>query len=189
MNRSAILVVLGLAVVAAGVVFSVSRTHSEGPGNAAVVAPTAPQMPQQPSQGPVAAPVENERTATDPAGGPAQTPGAADPAPVRRRITLYERDTVRELIKLHVDSGRIGNGEGISSLSEPAWPVDEDSMFLKYGSFDKARTQAELASIQAILDWQSEGPFEDKTLELMPLPLMRAFELEREWLIQRVQDM
>lgn len=189
MNRSLLLIVLGAALVA-GIAFRAFRTGPETSPGSAAPATEGQEQPKPPGPASVEAP-EGDRAPTAPADSAATAATARADAPsTRRPITLYERDTVRELIKLHVDDGgREDKGELGSSLPEPAWPVDEDSLFLKYGSFDKERIQRELSSTQAILDWQSEGPFEDKAAELLPPPLLRAFELEREWLIQRLQDM
>ncbi len=191
MNRAALVLLVG-AALAVGIV--AYRSRGGGPDTSSAPAAT---RPADDAPSPYQARGSLESTAADAstdglratvssAGTPA---GSADGPPARRPITLYERDTVRELIKLHAG---LETPQGVvldSNLPDPAWPVDDDSLFLKYGSFDKARTQAELASIQAILDWQNDGPFEDKHLEILPPALLRAFELEREWLAQRVQNM
>jgi hypothetical protein len=49
-----------------------------------------------------------------------------------------------------------------------------------------ATLQQEHASRRAILKWQSEGPFEDKTLEILPGEQRRVMEIELEWLEQRI---
>lgn len=189
MNRPVLLVLAGTALLAAGAYYA-SRTARNAPADTPRSVSEGPQLPKTPPAGPPDAPAPVQ-PAESPAASASAPPasGRTDAPLTRRPVTLYERDTVRELIKLHADSGQGEKGERDANLPEPAWPVDDDSLFLKYGSLDKARTQEALTSTQAILDWQSDGPFEDKSLELMPPALLRAFELEREWLIQRLQDM
>ncbi len=190
MNRPAILVLFGAAIAVGVFAYRSARGPAPAPSEASPSLPADAKAPAPGQSGP-----EQASAPSPAAGAAASVPAQADAegrtdAPLTRRpVTLYERDTVRELIKLHAESGLGDKGELDSSLPEPAWPVDDDSLFVKYGSFNKARIQEALVSTQAILDWQNEGPFEDKTMELLPPPLLRAFELEREWLIQRLQDM
>jgi hypothetical protein len=106
-----------------------------------------------------------------------------------RRVTEAEKASVRDLIKQHpvLEPPEGVHVEARASVATP-WPVDDDSLFLKHGGRDRAGLEAECVSIQAILDWQGSGPFESKESDLMPPGMLHAFEVELEWLRQRLQE-
>lgn len=114
---------------------------------------------------------------------------AAGETPARRKVTEAEKESVRELMKLHNTVAQ-GQGEAaVSSVPSEIPGTDGDSLFLKYGSFDRTQITNELESLEAILVWQNEGPFESKELEILSPELVRTFEIEIEWLRERLAEM
>jgi hypothetical protein len=106
-----------------------------------------------------------------------------------RQVSESEKALVRGLIKQHpVIEPPEGVGVEATATIPTPWPIDDDSLYLEHGSRDRAGLEAERASIQAILDWQRNGPFEDKASELMPPGMLHAFEVELEWLRERLQE-
>jgi len=101
----------------------------------------------------------------------------------RREASEIEKLSVRELVKLHVPTPDDGNA--LDELSIPQG-YDADSLAIKYGSMDVAQLQQAHASVRAILDWQSRGPFTDKANEILPGEIQRGMEIELEWLEQTI---
>lgn len=100
-----------------------------------------------------------------------------------REASELEKVAVRDLVKLHVPTPE--NGVAYDG-SKPPPGYDADSLMIKYGSMDVAQLQEAHASVRAILDWQSRGPFVDKTAETLPNEIQRGMELELEWLEQTI---
>jgi hypothetical protein len=100
-----------------------------------------------------------------------------------REATPLEKQSVRELVKLHVPEPEGGIADTVPGVPQG---YDQDSLMLKYGSYDVRQLQEAHASVRAILDWQGNGPFTEKSAELLPGDLLRGMEIEREWLEQTI---
>lgn len=100
-----------------------------------------------------------------------------------REATEMEKLAVRDLVKMHVPTPENGvTNDG----TQPPPGYDADSLMIKYGSFDVAQLQEAHTSVRAILDWQSRGPFTDKSAEMLPGEIRRGMEIELEWLEQTI---
>ncbi len=100
-----------------------------------------------------------------------------------REATELEKLAVRDLVKMHVPTPENGVTHD-GGQTPPGY--DADSLMIKYGSMDVAQLQEAHASVRAILDWQSRGPFTDKSAELLPGEIQRGMEIELEWLEQTI---
>lgn len=194
MSKSLILAIVGLGLAAGGYVL-LSKSSSETGGGATPQAKERPKEPTPADNGLRApAPDANANAA---AGANATGEGDRKAAATtlegvtgvagfllpEREVTPLEKLSIRELGKLHRDAG--GDSGVVDPFERPAG-TDPDSLELKFGAMDVATLQQEHASRRAILKWQSEGPFEDKTLEILPAEQRRVMEIELEWLEQRI---
>ncbi|MCC7014349.1 MAG: hypothetical protein IT454_17450 [Planctomycetes bacterium] len=173
------------AAVAAGGAYWLTR----GPQTGQAAQSVGPQGPKDaPRTSEPLTPVAPERTPTT--DEPATTNGAASVAArdgdrkeagaVLRKANEQDKELVRSLMKMHA---MVDKDTSIkSSLDAPIPGTDDDSFFLKYGSFTRPQLEESLESLQAILVWQDEGPFENKAIEVLPPELVRSFELEIDWL-------
>jgi hypothetical protein len=190
MSKSLLLAILGLGLAAGGY-FLLSKSPSDSGGGATPQAKERPAESAATTEG-LRAPAADATTAANAAAGgdrkAAQTTlegvtGVAGFLLPEREINGIEKQSVRDLVKLHRDAG--GDGRIADPLERPPG-TDADSLEIKFGSMDVATLQQEHASRRAILKWQSEGPFEDKTLEILPGEQLRVMEIEMEWLEQRI---
>jgi hypothetical protein len=192
MSKSLILAIVGLGLAAGGYVL-LSKSSSGAGGGATPQAKEQPNEPAPADNGLRAlAPDANAKTGTNATGesdrkaatttleGVTGVTGFLLP---EREVTPLEKLSIRELGKLHRDAG--GDGGIVDPLERPPG-TDADSLEVKFGAMDVATLQQEHASRRAILKWQSEGPFEDKTLEILPGEQRRVMEIELEWLEQRI---
>jgi len=100
-----------------------------------------------------------------------------------REASELEKLAVRDLVKMHVPKPE----DGVTNDGSQVPPgYDADSLMIKYGSMDVAQLQEAHSSVRAILDWQSRGPFTDKSAELLPHEIQRGMEIELEWLEQTI---
>jgi len=99
-----------------------------------------------------------------------------------RPLTEADRQTVRELVKQLRSQADDSAESSAGAAVESAWPTDDDSLFLKYGSFTRGAVDDVIASWQAILDWQRDGPFENKASEVLPESALLALQTELDWL-------
>jgi len=125
----------------------------------------------------------SERTATPASTDPAAGAPGARTAVSLAQLTDYRR-LAAELLKLHsVDGGDELNAQAA------AWPVDSDSLLAKYAALDKAGVAKVHADIHGLIEWQGQGPFENKQAELLPYRVMLALETERDWLQVRLGEL
>ncbi|NUP96943.1 MAG: hypothetical protein HUU28_12355 [Planctomycetaceae bacterium] len=192
MSKSLLLAILGLGLAAGGY-FLLSKSPSDSGGGATPQAKERPAESAATTEG-LRAPAADATTAANANASAvgdrqaAQTTlegvtGVAGFLLPEREINGIEKQSVRDLVKLHRDAG--GDGRIADPLERPPG-TDADSLEIKFGSMDVATLQQEHASRRAILKWQSEGPFEDKTLEILPGEQLRVMEIEMEWLEQRI---
>ena len=152
------------------------RARAQAQDGGTLLAPTS-EVPQAPAKTETA-----ERTAADEVKLEGVSGVRGKLLPMREASEL-EKLAVRDLVKMHVprpDDGVVSDG------SQPPPGYDADSLMIKYGSMDVAQLQEAHASVRAILDWQSRGPFVDKTAETLPNEIQRGMELELEWLEQTI---
>ena len=192
MSKPLILAIVGLGLAAGGY-FLVSKQASEAGGGAT---PRAREQAKEP------APADNGLRALAPdakAADASNATGSSDRKAAtttlegvtgvagfllpERDITPIEMQSVRELVKL---DRAAGGDDGIADPSARPAGTDADSLEVKFGAMDVATLQQEHATRRAILKWQANGPFEDKSLELLPTEQLRALEIELEWLEQRI---
>jgi len=178
--------VLVVAVLAAGgIAYWTTRKGASGAALESTAETVSRSAPDQP---PAEGRVGGERTdASEPAHEAAQAEPAAervDPG-ARRKVTEDEKEAIRELMRVHQKQTGGANADEMSA--DAAVPsivpgTDPDSLFLKYGSMSEDDKRESLVSLRAILDWQDQGPFEDKSIELLAPEFRLAFEREIEWL-------
>jgi len=152
------------------------RVRAQGGGGETLNAPTS-DAPK-----PAVASEAPERTAADEVKleGVAGVQGKLLPM---REANELEKSAVRDLVKMHVPTPENGDAND-GSAAPPGY--DADSLMIRYGSMDVAQLQEAHASVRAILDWQSRGPFQDKLAETLPGEIRRGMEIELEWLEQTI---
>lgn len=184
-TRPFLLLLAAALVAAVGAGFWLLRTPSEQGGAAnSVVGDASVRQPGSQAENAdlevVAPPTDIESRHATSLGPQAITEAPKVLPP--RKVTESEKDTVRELIK-QFSAAPAPDADPFAPQSEvEAWPTDDDSLFLKYGGFQGPAADEAIASLQAILDWQRDGPFENKVAEVLPEPIVRALEAELEWL-------
>jgi len=152
------------------------RVRAQGGGGETLSAPTS-EAPE-----PAVASEASQRTNADEIKlvGVAGVQGKLLPM---REANDLEKSAVRDLVKMHVPTPE--NGETDDGSSAPPG-YDPDSLTIKYGSMDVEQLQEAHASVRAILDWQSRGPFQDKLADTLPGEIRRGMEIELEWLEQTI---
>lgn len=190
MSKSLILAIVGLGLAAGGYVL-LSKSSSEAGGSATPQAKERPKEPAAAGEG-MRAPAPDAKVGANATGESDRkaatttlegVTGVAGFLLPEREVTPLEKLSIRELGKLHQEAG--GDGGIVDPFERPPG-TDADSLEVKFGAMDVATLQQEHASRRAILKWQSEGPFEDKTLEILPAEQRRVMEIEMEWLEQRI---
>jgi hypothetical protein len=191
--KTILAVILSAGVAAAGAVLWLRTEHAETPAQAPARQPDTSTSKTEPSLSPVTSERVDPGTVAANAETSSEKDAAAtgerhDVSPVRRKVTESEKEAVRSLVKLSPPEQTydLTISDSVTPTNIPG--TDDDSFLVKYGSFNEAGLRDSLESLQAILEWQDQGPFEDKATELMPPQMRRAFELEIEWLERKIAE-
>jgi hypothetical protein len=150
------------------------RTGASATPNASTKSERAAEAEQHLVGGVPAAPAESDRTlannaALDAAHAPETAKDAHEhptaPVPTQQPLgDVWSTDT----------------GASPSAL-DPDNPPDPDGFATKYAGLDTVQLQSTLAAVEAVIAWQHEGKFEDKS-QALPLEAMQALEREQQWL-------
>lgn len=194
MQRNSLIVAGALALAATAGFFAL-RSPSPSPSESAQAPAGTPRAETRSEPAALSAPTNLPAGTATAAEGPART--VADEVEIdlsgiagvrgkllpMREATPLEKQSVRELVKLHVPDEDNGIADPVAGVPQG---YDQDSLMLKYGSYDVRQLQEAHASVRAILEWQVNGPFTDKGTEILPGELLRGMEIEREWLEQTI---
>lgn len=187
-----ILAAVGALAVGGGLFYASQKPAQTPPESAQSSGAPRAGVQSAPAGGALSAPTSEDPKATTASGEERKTAdgvklegvvGVQGKLLPMREISEVEKLAVRDLVKMHVATPENGvTNDG----SQPPAGYDADSLMIKYGSMDVAQLQEAHASVRAILDWQSNGPFTDKTAELLPQEIRRGMEIELEWLEQTI---
>lgn len=192
-NKTPILVAIGALALGGALYFSSQKPATQPSGGGAESSGAPRASAQASGGGALSAPTSLDPQAVTATGAEARK--AADEVKLEgvvgvqgkllpmREVSELEKLAVRDLVKMHVPTPE--NGVTNDGATPPPG-YDADSLMIKYGSMDVAQLQEAHASVRAILDWQSRGPFTDKTAESLPGDIRRGMEIELEWLEQTI---
>jgi hypothetical protein len=170
------IVAFGVVLIGAGALYwsRAGRTGVSASPDAAAKSDRTAQAEQQTVGAPAlphSAPAEDRTVASNPA------LDAAHAAPAK---TAQSAALLAPADQPLGDVWTSGSGIAESTL-DVDHPADPDGFETKYAGLDATQLKGSLEAIEAVIVWQREGKFEDKS-QALPAEAIKALEREQQWL-------